>query len=356
LGNLGLIAYPLVVLGVVVVLSRRVSPWFSDRVGERGAFLLLLLTLSALAVAFAFLYPLANSGAFGGGSDRDDANNLGTLELIHGRYPYYVMTYLGNPVNTLPGSLLLAIPFVIIGNASFQNFFWLGALWILCRHVLEDGRKALIFLWTILGLSPVVAQQLIVGGDYLSNAIFVLVSVVLVIRLHTCPATPAWRKLSAAAFLGLCLCSRSNFLLLTPLIFSTIVRRAGWRDAILGAGVSTACFSVLALPFYLHDPAGFAPLHYQNKFDGYFSFSGLLFPLLSVIIAVLAALYRNGDDLSDFLIKGAISLTTPVVALVLLLPLVDGDQRFLAQCDYGISFLFPGALGAWKALDRRYAT
>ena len=63
----------------------------------------------------------------GGGSDSDDALNLATRALLHGEYPYRIRTYLGSPATYLPGSLLLAVPFVLLGNAAYQDLFWLAA-------------------------------------------------------------------------------------------------------------------------------------------------------------------------------------------------------------------------------------
>jgi len=89
-----------------------------------SARLVLLMTLLLIA-AFIVLYPVARSGLFGPGSDRDDALNVALQALLSGHYPYYAQTYLGNPPTPMPGALLLALPFFALGTSAWQNLFWL---------------------------------------------------------------------------------------------------------------------------------------------------------------------------------------------------------------------------------------
>jgi energy-coupling factor transporter transmembrane protein EcfT len=61
-----------------------------------------LLVFALIVLIFFVVYPIANSGAYGGiGSDRDDAINIGVSRLINGKYPYYATTYLGNPLGSI---------------------------------------------------------------------------------------------------------------------------------------------------------------------------------------------------------------------------------------------------------------
>lgn len=50
--------------------------------------------------------------------------------LVRGHYPYHAVTYLGNEITHLPGSLLLALPFVLVWTSALQNLFWLPALFL----------------------------------------------------------------------------------------------------------------------------------------------------------------------------------------------------------------------------------
>src|SRR6266550_3138545 len=68
----------------------------SERLKTFRAWLPLALMLMA-ALLFAVFFPIAKSGVLGPGSDRDDALNVALRALLHGSYPYYAETYLGNP-------------------------------------------------------------------------------------------------------------------------------------------------------------------------------------------------------------------------------------------------------------------
>ena len=95
-----------------------------------------LISLVLLAVAFGVIYPIANRGV-SGGSDRDEALNIAAAALWRGENPYYQRTYLGNVVSPLPGAILLAEPFVAIGNSAYGNLFWLA----LALVVPQGGRR-----------------------------------------------------------------------------------------------------------------------------------------------------------------------------------------------------------------------
>jgi hypothetical protein len=123
LGTTGVVIYIFVALSVLLVGYRHFSPWFICTASEKQALWLAAGTFLFLIVVFAFVYPIANSGIVGGGSDREDNINIAAIGLLHGNYPYYAQGYLGSPTHSLPGSLLLAIPFVMLGNSVYQNFF-----------------------------------------------------------------------------------------------------------------------------------------------------------------------------------------------------------------------------------------
>jgi uncharacterized membrane protein len=58
------------------------------RLKPRTTWLLVILTFVVLTAAVVVIYPIANSGIVGGGSDVDDGLSLGVRELWAGRYPY----------------------------------------------------------------------------------------------------------------------------------------------------------------------------------------------------------------------------------------------------------------------------
>ena len=124
-GWLGVAAYLAVTASAVALVPRLRA--LVLRLTERQSAWLGAATLLAVTLALVALYPVAQSLAIGPGSDSDDAHNVAVREMLHGRYPYYARTYLGNAVHDLPGFLLLSVPFVLLGNSAYANLFWLGA-------------------------------------------------------------------------------------------------------------------------------------------------------------------------------------------------------------------------------------
>ena len=100
------------------------------RLSEREAVWLSIATFAGLSVLFAVTYPIANTHIPGMGSDDDDALNIAVAELLHGHYPYYARTYLGNLIHHFPGTFLLAAPFVLLGTSAIQNLVWLALFFL----------------------------------------------------------------------------------------------------------------------------------------------------------------------------------------------------------------------------------
>lgn len=317
---------------------------------------LALLTCAALLGLFALAYPITNNGRTGdrrtSGSDTDDALNLATTELLHGRYPYYPRTYLDNPITPMPGALLLAIPFVLLGNSAYQSFFWL-LLWLLAmRRHWQAGRPPLLLLWLMLALSPVVVYSLVVGNDYLANSLYVLLFMLWLVRWAPRPGLNPWLKLLPAICLGIGLSSRANFLLLLPLIFATLAQLAG-RPAALRSTVTTGLtFLLVTLPFYLYDPAGFSPLHTTDelgRFNHLLPYAGLLIPLATALLALfLAWRQRVGADLQQLFRSSALVLALPVLAGLALALLAYGPAGF-TFAFFGLFPLFFGATASWHS-------
>lgn len=196
-------------------------PWLCQHLPEGWIRWLSIATLGIVLGLVLVVYPLADSGQLGGGSDSDDALRIAATSLLSGKYPYAQVTYLGNPISPLPGALLLASPFVVLGNVALQNVFWLAAFLVVSAKVLRDRRQALMMLWTVLVLSPVVSQQLAAGTDYLANTIYVLVFSLLTIRAADSSQRSIWHKVVTAILFGISLSSRANFLLLLPLVVAS---------------------------------------------------------------------------------------------------------------------------------------
>ncbi len=215
-------------------------PPFLKHVSERTAQILALITFAGLIAIVCVGYPLANSGTLGGGSDVDDAMIIAASELVKGNFPYYQTTYLGLPISPLPGAIFLATPWVVAGALPYQNIFWLAVLFLVLRNLLNSSALVLALFWAILLSSPTVLQSLVTGSDYISNSIYILVAIWLALKYAADPEAPLWKKLLSAAFLGICLSSRSNFFVVLPLYFGALVHTAGWREAFRLSAVSVA--------------------------------------------------------------------------------------------------------------------
>jgi hypothetical protein len=269
--------------------------------------------------------------------------------LLHGRYPYYARTYLGNPVALLPGAIFLSVPFVLLGNSAYQNLFWLSAFFFLARRYLKSSRPALLLLWAAVIVSPGLLQQVVTGGDHPANSIYCLLFALMLVNVVPRSDVRLWTKVACAALLGIGLCSRANFLFLLPLIFSQLVQDGGWKTASLYLAVTVAVFAAVTLPFWFYDPDGFTPFLVQAskvaQFSSVMAFSGILIPGLTGIASLGFALQRTDSNHLVLLRNCALVLAIPVV-LTTVLATIRAERLDLRWAGYGMFCLFFGALAA----------
>lgn len=341
---------------IVFALLFRGYPYFSKKllrtVSEKQILWLATGTLVILLILFAVIYPKANSGIVGGGSDRDDNINVATLALLHGRYPYHALGYLGAPTNVLPGSLMLAAPFVLLGNSAYQNFFWLVILFFVIKSYLKDERQALLLFWTMLILSPGVWHELITGGDLIAHGIYMMVFTIFLIGTVGNPARRAGIKLLAAILLGVGLSTRANFILLLPLIFSALVQNNGWGVSIKYMIVSVITFTAITVPFYLYDPANFYPIYSMNRLtelEAVLPYAGTIIPLAGGLLALVLSFQKMNVNCPVLLRNCAIVQVFLVMSVVILFSIKSGRPDFL-RSEYGLNFLFFGTVYAWPGL------
>lgn len=366
LGTVAIVPYILVVLLVLWLSHRYIYSWFILRLTQKQAFWLAVGTIIVLVAAFIVVYPLATSGIVAGGSDRDEALNIATTELLAGRYPYYPRTVVpglphqlgldGHLISPLPGSLLLAIPFVLLGNGAYQNFLWIFLFFLTVRWHLKDGRAALLLVWTMLVLSPICLHEVVTGGDLLANSLWILIFALLMVKLVPNPHTNPVAKVALAILLGVGLSSRPNFVLLLPLVFSMLGQRAGWPRATKYMTLTCLVFAAVTLPFYLYDPQGFSPLHTYDKlaqFEGILPFAGTIIPLVGGVIAVALSLQRMDDSGIVLLRNCALVQAFPIVCIVILSSIATQRLNFVDFAWYGLTFLGFGALAAWISIVRK---
>lgn len=320
---------------------------------------------AVLVLGFVVFYPMTNTAAAGqspssvsiggGGSDRDESLQLGIRELVAGRYPYYQTTPLDNFVTQLPGSLLLAVPFAWLGNAVWQNLFWFGVFIVFVGSVFQSERTTALVIALTVFASPVVLQDFLTGGDLGVNTITILIGMFLMITLAPDVSAATWKKITVAAFTGIALSSRLNFLLLMPPLFAAMARRAGLREAVWYVGVAALAFAAVTLPFYLYDPAHFAPLNLHNRFnqfEGEVRGGSILFPALSLVVSVIVSFYSGNRTVRVWLLQSGFVLTLPVVFLVGVATIRAGRLNFLFT-DYALAGAFFGAMGAGLSIFGR---
>ena len=312
---------------------------------------LFLLLLSVLFLAFLLIYPLADSGQLGFTSDRDEAIDIAVRQLLNGHYPYLCKAVsgihdgcpaMGNPIAPLPGALLLASPFVILGGSALQNFFWLVAFYVTLRQCLGDRKFPAVYLTTLLLFSPVVIAEILTGGDHLANALAVTVAIVLVLS-----ATSVQGWMLGGVLLGIALSWRAHFLLVAiPLLVYHL--RHGKLKALWVAGTAAAAsFAVVTLPFWIASPAEFAPVHIQQRFSDFrhlLPHADAAAIALSVVVGLAAGWWVDCRD--DLLIVCGATVIAPILFAVLLNSVTVGHPTFLFYGWYALTGAVLGTLGA----------
>jgi len=247
---LGLYACILIFLFLLdyLYLNPRVVQRFSNR--SWLLYFFIFITFLILFVIFFYVFPIANSDKPGMGSDRDDALNVAVRELLSGRYPYYVKTYLGNPISPLPGAIILSTPFVLLGNSALQNLFWLPLFFVVIRLFLLDNRHALKYFWFIVLLSFVVLREFVTGGDLLANNLYIFCGLVSAAVIFTKGKGNLLQKAGILLFLGIAFSSRVNLLIFLPLFWVFLIHKSGWIEATVSLIVITLVFALVTVPFF----------------------------------------------------------------------------------------------------------
>lgn len=346
------------VVGTVVILAadRFALPVYEKYVSERMAIVLAFFVFGLLAVGAFLIYPIANSGRIGGGTDADDALIVAATRLLNGLYPYAESTYLGNLISPMPGAVLLAVPWVLTGTIWLQNIFWLAILFLIFRRFSGGSKASFPLIAIMLVFSPTLLQNIATGADYASNSIYILVTMWLMLRSVTDEGSSLWTKLLAAILLGVGLSSRSTFMLIMPIFLSALVQNAGWAQAIKYLAVSGITFLAVTIPFWVADPAGFAPLAVQSDklkaVEHILPFASVIIPGSAALLAVGLAFQNLRDNVARFfrncaLVQIFVLFFTSIVYSIKLGYL----DLFLQQSGYGMFAMIFGATAYWMYLN-----
>lgn len=257
---------------------------FMKKIPEKWWFITLIAGFSALSCAALIIHPKIDTegfylfGRFVGPSDADNGLFQTTYDMLHCRYPYYSVSFLGNQHTPMPGALLIAVPFVLLSALlssnliTLQNVFWsIVLLWTLHRFQFRSLQTTALFALLLVISCPNLVYHVVTGVDYISNSIYVLLSVYAYI-LSTNSSSSNLAKLFSAGIMGISFSSRLNYVFLLPILFMYTIRKKGFITACLHFFAFVLAFSAITLPFYFYDPAGFSPLHTSSKIK--FSFLG----------------------------------------------------------------------------------
>lgn len=346
-GTMGAAAYALAVAAAALVPPGRLRA-AARRISARHLPWLAGLTL-LLAALFAVVYPLADAGVLGGGSDRDEALDLAVRALAAGEHPYRLRTPLGNPITPMPGALLLAAPFVALGGAALQVLFWVPALAVALGRALRDRGAGLLLAAAAVALCPEALRDLLGGGDLFVSAAYVTVALVLAMGAAAGRAS-RWAAAGAAVLLGVALSSRPNFVLLFPLALAGLARAGGGRGVWMGA-LAAISFAAVTAPLYLADPAGFSPLHTADKlrqFEQVVPHAAAWVTGATVAAALLLALRPANRRVDALLLHCAAVQAVPVVATTLM-SLLPGYRPFSDLSGSGLVLVPLALLPLWTA-------
>jgi hypothetical protein len=322
------------------ILERLYFLW--SKIPENKIVALTIIGAIFITIIFSIGYPIANSGKFGPGSDRDEAINIATTALFNGDFPYTQKTYFGNPITPGPGALLLSSPFVLAGNGAYQNIFWIIALVGALKYLFKSLHAATFTVILIFLLSPASIHEYITGGDTLTNSIYITIFSLLTIK-----SVRENKKISAetifmAIMLGISFSSRANYLLIVPILFVATRNASNTTIAIKVAAISAFAFLLVTVPIYLWDPINFTPLHTTRKlttFNSIIPHLDLAITILTLTISLVLCKYTNHRN---FLTNSTIVIATPI-AIGTVLYAIKSHRLDFSYASFGVLFLAQAA-------------
>ena len=344
---LGLCCIIAVIFGMKWVLSRRED----GRMGWGWFFALWVL----VAILYLIVFPRALAKADMQKNDSYDALHVSSSQLLQGHFPYHVSDFEGNPVSPMPGALILALPFLILGRESLQNLFWLGIfIWLTVRYFRFRVTAFAFLLITIIG-SAHTLPNILDGADYPTNWMYICVSIYLFFT--AIEQDSGWKYVASGVLLGIALSSRPNYgLVIGPLLLAYLTQRIGLLSALRKIALPLAVTLAVTAPFYLYDPAHFAPFHVTDHLG--FLPVWLQRPMLELLLVAAVATACTGFLVRltlprFFLLAGiasAVLLVTPALMMALWAP--SSKLMLLGYSDAAGCFL---SLWTFRALEDQFA-
>jgi hypothetical protein len=326
-------------VGIAAALNWALTPP-PERRGPNPAFHLVVGL--ALCAVFAVAYPLATSGLFGGGTDRADALDVTDAALLAGRPVYDALTYLGNPPTPMPGAVLLALPFHLLGSAALQNVFWFLVLCALAPRLVGDRRGGAAYLAIFVLFCPGVLLDFATGSDFATNAVYVIVALW---ALTSVPRGESWPvRFLACLFFACALSSRPIYFVEAPIAAAALLQRQGLRACL----ESLACVAVLLVainvPMMADNPGRFPLMLHANLLSVWprWLHPTIVIPAISVAIASTA--FFLGTARGRLWLLSALSLAAMVAPPFLYVAMRGGSGRgFVVMGAYTLPLaLFAG--------------
>lgn len=348
IGYFYLITYTVAALLLLWLAIAWFVPLLKTRISARHSMALLTLLLVLLLAAYLAIHPHIDTQGFHlfgktfGASDGDDAIDVAISELLGGRYPYFARTFLGNPLTPMPGALLLALPFYILGDSGVQNLFWLAVFFIMVAKFYRDSFLAAILAYMVCFFSPNVVYQIMTGSDYISNSIYTLVFSLMVLK-----SAKQGKSFDQCAFwsvlLGIGLSSRLNFSLNLIIIMFTLLKVTSRQKAIGLILIVLASFTVVTLPAFAYAPSDFSPLHTANMLSigGSLAWAPFAVPLLGAMLALFLAFKRGKNHVSS-IVKDIFLVQVFLMVSGLVLAWLLRGRISLEYPHFGILFFFYG--------------
>lgn len=355
-GFTGLVIYVGVASAFLFLYFRRAYPVLVERTPLNIAIVTTALAVIGLGVLAFFLYDLANSGRIGPGSDGDDALIIGATELLGGRYPFYPLTYLGNPIAPMPGAVIFAIPFVLLGVYPLQAVFWLIAFFVAIGVATGSLRGTLFMALPILLVSPTIFQNLSSGADHIANSVYILIFSYLVLRAARKDKAKWWEYAIPALLLGVGLSSRSNFAFVIPMLLVAIWKMKGFRIAVPTISITGLAFLAVTLPFWLYDPEGFTPMLVQTgkmqQFNGILPQAGVVMVVVALLLALALSARQHSETPAVFFQNLAfVQLFILIFTSTLYSIWIGHFNMYFGHIGYGLFVMFFGVFAQWTRLS-----
>jgi hypothetical protein len=333
-----------------------------------------VLAAVVLAVGYCVLHPFEDGKGPGKSSDRDEGLEIALTRMVAGETPYYPDNPVAGPLSVLPGAILLAAPFVAVGDVGYQNVFWLSCFMIAGSVWLRKRMLGLFMAAIFMTASPSFLHEFVSGGDLIANGLYV--------PLAMCWCFAAWSKgagcelhrtsppdcnvsaeeagtrvgkwkWAAAFLLGLAMASRPNFILLYPLFTCALWRVSGFRVAATAGGVAGLVSLCVIVPFYLNDPAGFTPWIARKKMafaDHVLPWAGTAMVGITAMLSLVGSwilLWRSTAHPRVALFRWCAVVTLcPMILAVAARSWAAGNPDFGFMLDrFGVMYLGFAALG-----------